>query len=126
MNTYSEALEKAYSQTGNFIGPMVKMNKTAVHNLEKVVDFQLKSWHKYVDFGMSQLKAAAEIDGPKALQSFMGQQMESANELRQYMIEDFKSLTELSSEIREDMSKIAEENTKDMKSAANKAAKKAA
>ena len=86
MTAYNETFEKVYAQAGGFIEPVVKTNKLAVANFEKLVDFQFKAMQKYVDFGLAQMKAAAEVDSPKAWQAYVGQQVEAANTVRQLVL----------------------------------------
>lgn len=126
MSQTSDTISKMYSQMQNFADPMVKANKMAAENLEKVIDFQLKTFQKYTDMSLQAIKAAAEIDSPSAFQAYVSKQVEAATAVRQEMLEDFKAWTEISTDIREDMQKFADDRIKNGKAAATKAAKKAA
>lgn len=126
MTNYTEAFDKVFAQTETWMKPMVSANQMAVTNFEKIVSFQMKALQKYVDMGLDQMKAAAEVDSPKAFQAYMGKQMETANTVRQHMMDDFKALTEMGNDIKEDYTKLAENSVQDMKEAVNKTTKKAA
>lgn len=125
-NVYTDTLNNLYSQTGTFAAPVVKANQVVVNNFEKLIDLQMKSLQEYVEIGIGNMKAAAEVDSPSALQRYFGKQSETVNVLRQKMMNDVKALTELGTTFREDMTKLTEASIKDMKTATNKAAKKAA
>jgi phasin family protein len=106
--------------------PVINANKVTVSNFEKFVDFQMKAWQKYVDLGMNQLKAAAEVDSPKAFQSYLNKQVEVAGAVRQQMLNDFKALTEMSTHFKDDFTKLTENNVQEIKEAVSKASSKAA
>lgn len=125
MTDYTETLDKVYAQSETWMKPVVNANKIAVTNFEKIVGFQMQAWQKYVDMGIGQMKAAAEIDSPKALQNYMGKQMEAANTVRQHMMDDFKALTEMGNGIKDDFTKLTENSVQEMKEAVNKTTKKA-
>jgi phasin family protein len=119
-------MDKFFAQSENWVKPMVNANKLAVGNFEKFVDFQMKAWQKYVDLGMNQLKAAVEVDSPKAFQSYMSKQVEVASAVRQQMLNDFKELTEMGTHFKDDFTKLTENNVQEIKEAVNKASHKAA
>jgi phasin family protein len=126
MTDYTETMDKVFAQTETWMKPVVTANKVAVNNFEKLVDFQMKAWQKYVDLSMNQLKAAAEIDSPKAFQAYMGQQMETAGKFRQHMMDDFKALSEMGTDFKDDFTKLTENNIQKIKETATKTAQKAA
>ena len=78
------------------------------------------------DMGMKQLKAAVEVDSPKAFQSYMSKQVEVASAVRQQMLNDFKELTEMGTHFKDDFTKLTENNVQEIKEAVNKASNKAA
>lgn len=121
MSNYTEILDKALAQSETYVEPLVRANKLAVANVERVIELQLKALQKYVDLGIAQLKAAAEIDSPKALQAYFGKQIEVANTFRQQLLDDVKAWTELSTDLKDEFTKLAEDNVKEFKAAAAKA-----
>ena len=125
MSNQADLMNKFYGQTEAFIGPMAKANQVAVANFEKVVDFQFKAWQKYMDMGINQMKAAAEIDSPNALQAFWGKQLETANTVREQIMDDVKVMAELGNDMKDDFSKLTEDNVRNIKTTASKAKKAA-
>ena len=95
MINYTDSLEKMFAQSGTWLAPAAKANQTAVTHFEKMVDLQMKTFEKYVGIGMDQLKAAAAIDSPKALQEYVSNQVEVANSVRQHVMEDTQALLQL-------------------------------
>lgn len=125
-SNFNDVMNPFFNQAQNFAAPMVKANKMAVANLEKVVDFQLKTWQKYTEMSLDAIKAAAEIDSPKAFQAYVTKQAENATAVRQEVMDDFKAWAEIGTDIREDFNRLAEQNTADLKAASSKSSKKAA
>ena len=109
-----------------FVAPVVKTNKLAVANLEKLVAFQISSLQTYVDISLAQMKSAAEVSNLQELQAFYKSQMDVAANLRQKVMDDFKALTDLGNGFKDDFTKLAEENVSELKVKAEKVAKKAA
>lgn len=124
---YEDMFSKTFGQTENLVEPMLKANMMMVNNMEKLVNFQMATMQSYVDMGLQQMKAAAEINGPQAMQSYVSTQVETANTLRQKMLDDSKALAELGAEFKDEFTKLAEDNVKEVNKATPKAsAKKAA
>ncbi|MCB1715678.1 MAG: phasin family protein [Candidatus Competibacteraceae bacterium] len=124
---YEEMFTKNFAQAENFIEPIVKANKVALTNLEKLINFQMSAMQSYVDLGMEQLRAASEINGPQALQTYMSKQVETSNVLRQKLLDDTKALVDLGNGFKDEFAKLAEDNVKELVKAVPKApAKKAA
>jgi phasin family protein len=126
MTDYTQTMDKFFAQSENWMKPVINANKVTVSNFEKFVDFQMKAWQKYVDMGMDQLKTAAEVDSPKAFQSYLNKQVEVASAVRQQMLSDFKELTEMSTHFKDDFTKLTENNVQEIKEAVSKASNKAA
>jgi phasin family protein len=126
MTDYTQNMDKFFAQTENWMKPVINANKVTVSNFEKFVDFQMKAWQKDVYLGMNQLKAAAEVDSPKAFQSYLNKQVEVAGAVRQQMLNDFKALTEMSTHFKDDFTKLTENNVQEIKEAVSKASSKAA
>ncbi|MDX1606093.1 MAG: phasin family protein [Candidatus Competibacterales bacterium] len=129
---YDELFSKSFANAENLVEPMVKANKLAVSNLEKLVNFQLGAMQSYMDMGMEQLRAAAEVNSPQSLQAFWSKQVETANVLRQKMLDDTKALVDMGNGMKDEFTKLAEDNVQEFSKAAPKvsgqgsAAKKAA
>ena len=123
---YEDMMNKSFAQTENMIEPMVKANKLAVANFEKLVEFQMSAFQAYVDMGLEQLKAASQVNSPQSYQAYLSKQVETANVLRQKMLDDTKALVDLGSGFKDDFAKFAEDNVKEFAKVAPKATKKVA
>lgn len=123
---YDELFNKSFANAEQLVQPVIKANKLAVTNLEKLVSFQMSAMQTYVDMGMEQLKAAAEVNSPQSFQSFWSKQVELSNVLRQKVLDDTKALVDLGNGMKDEFTKLAEDNVKEISQAAPKAASKAA
>lgn len=128
---YEEMFSKSFSNMEGMIEPMLKTNKLAVAQLERLVSFQMSTLQSYVDLGLEQMKSAAEINGPQSLQAFWSKQVEVGSALRQKLLDDTKTLVDLGNGMKDEFTKLAEDNVKEFTKAAPKApgqstAKKAA
>ena len=123
---YEEIFTKNFAQVETFIEPVLKANKLAVTNFEKLVNFQMSAFQSYMDLGLEQLKAAAEVNSPQTLQAFMSKQVETGNVLRQKVLDDTKALVDLGNGFKDEFTKLAEANVKEFVKAAPKAPTKKA
>lgn len=98
--------------------PTVKTNKLMVAHLEKLFAFQMSSVQSYVDIGIGQLKAAAEVSNVQDAQDFFKNQLEVSAKLRQKVLDDLKALTDLGNGFRDDYTKLAKDNVNEVKSKA--------
>lgn len=120
----NEQLSDPFKQSQSFLAPIVKTNRLAVVNFEKLVAFQMNILQSYVDFSVDRLKAAAEVDSPERLQEFLTGQFEAVAVLGQKLLDDSKALAELSTELSGEFSQRAEENINEVTDKAGKAADK--
>ena len=129
---YEEMFSKPFANVETMMEPMIKSNKLAVAQLERLVSFQMSALQSYVDIGLEQIKSAAEINSPQTMQAFMSKQVEVGNVLRQKMLDDTKALVDLGNGMKDEFTKLAEDNVKEFnnkaapKTTASAAAKKAA
>jgi len=124
---YEEMFSKNFAQAETLLEPVMKTNKLAISNLEKLVSFQMSAMQAYVDLGLEQLRAATEINSPQTLQAFMSKQVETSNVVRQKMLDDTKALVDMGNGFKDELTKLAEANVKEFAKAAPKApVKKAA
>jgi phasin family protein len=122
---YDEIFNKSFANADQLVEPVVKANKLAVTNFEKLVGFQMNAMQAYVDMGLEQLKAAAEVNSPQSFQSFWSKQVEMSNVLRQKLLDDTKALVDLSNGMKDEFTKLAEDNVKEISKAVPKTASKA-
>ena len=108
-----------------FVVPTVKTNKLVVEHLEKFVAFQMSSAQSYVDIGIGQLKAAAEVSSVQDVQDYFKNQLEVSAKLRQKVLDDLKALTDLANGFRDDYAKLAKDNVSEVKAKAENVKKAA-
>lgn len=118
----NDKLAPVLEQSQALLAPVVKTNKLAVAQLEKLVAFQKNALPSYVDLGLERLKAAATVDSPQSLQDFLTGQVEAVTTLRQKLIDDAKALTELSAGFQAEISELAKENASELSNQAAKLA----
>lgn len=123
---YDEMFSKTFVNTETMLEPVMKANKMAVTNVEKLVNFNMSAMQSYVDMSLEQLRAAAEINSPQTLQAFWSKQIETANVVRQKMLDDTKALVDLGNGMKDEFAKLAEDNVKELSKTAPKAPQQAA
>jgi len=106
--------------------PIVKANKLAVANLEKLLAFQISVLRSYTDFSMDQLKVAANIHDPESLQDFFSDQFKATAILHRQLLDDSKAMIQWGAEFQADWNKQVEENVKEVTAKTVRKAKEAA
>ena len=107
----NELFNNVLSQTPELPATVVKANKLAAANLEKVTAWQIAAVKSYVDLGLGRLKAATEITDPKGLQAFYNDQLEVAKTVQEKLLNDSKILGELSANIKADLDQLVQGST---------------
>lgn len=105
---------------------VVKANKLAVANTEKLVAFQMGVLRAYVDLGLSRLKAASEVSDLKGLQAFYADQVELAKVVSQKLVADSKALTELGAGFKADFDALSKDFAAELAPVVAKPVRKAA
>jgi len=99
IDLFSKALETPQSLPE----PLVKVNKLMVENIEKMMLFQMNALKAYLDIGINQMRAAAEINDVKSLQSFYKRQTDIAQTVQQKMLHDAKAMSDLATRFKTEM-----------------------
>lgn len=123
---YEEFFGKLYGQNQMYVAPVMKANKIAVSNFEKLVAMQMANMQYFVELGISQMKTAAEVDSPKAMQDYLGKQMETAAAVREKLLDNTQKLVEIGTGMKDEFAKLAEESVQEFGKTAKGPAKKAA
>lgn len=103
-----------FEQYQSFLNPVVKANKLTVASLEKLVSFQVAAWQSYVDLGLTQLKAAAEVNDPRSLQKFVSDQVEAANVMRQKWLDDARTFADLNTGFADEFGRLVRDNAAEL------------
>ena len=107
----NELFTNVLSQTPELPTAVVKANKLAAANLEKLTTWQIKTVKSYIDLGLDRLKAATEVTDSESLQAFYKDQLEVAKTVQEKLVDDSKALGELSAAIKADLEKLVQEST---------------
>lgn len=107
---YNELFNNVLSQTPELPATVVKANKLAAANVEKLTAWQIEAVKPYVDLGLGRLKAATEITDPKSLQAFYNDQLEVARIVQEKLLNDSKALGELSANFKADFDQLIQGN----------------
>ena len=111
--------------TDLLVVPVAKTTQLFVGHLEKLVAFQFGAMQSYADFGIHQLKSAANINNAQDVQNFFKDQLELAASMRQKMMDDAKAFADISTGFKDDYAKLATENLAEFKDKADKVKKAA-
>ena len=87
--------------------PVVKTNKLLVENLEKMMVFQMNALKSYLDIGLNQMRAAAEITDLQTLQDFCKRQAEIAQTVQQKLMNDAKAMSDMTNRFKVEMDGLA-------------------
>lgn len=117
----NQPVSTVLEQYQSFLNPVVKANKLAVANLEKLMSFQVAAWRSYVDLGLDQLRATAEVNDPNSLQSFFSDQVKATDAVRQKWLDDTKAFVDLSTGFANEFGKLAQDNAVELNDQAAKA-----
>ncbi|MBE2293691.1 MAG: phasin family protein [Phycisphaerales bacterium] len=86
--------------------PLLKANKLWVENMEKMLVFQMNSFKTYMDIGINQMRAAAEINDVKSLQDFYKRQTNIAQTIQQKLLHDAKLMSDLATRFKNEMDNL--------------------
>jgi len=106
----NDVLTKMGEQYQNILSPVIKANKLSAANLEALVNFQMNALQAYVDMAMTRMKAAAEINDPASLQTFLTSQAETISSLNQKVMDDSKALGSLVGRFKTEFDNLVKES----------------
>ncbi len=109
IDLFSKALETPQSLPE----PLVKANKLMVENIEKMMLFQMNSLKAYMDIGINQMRAAAEINNVKSWQDFCRRQGEIAQTVQQKMLNDARLMSDLAARFKTEMDGLTKTSLED-------------
>ncbi|MCB1824966.1 MAG: phasin family protein [Candidatus Competibacteraceae bacterium] len=109
IDLFSKALETPQSLPE----PLVKANKLMVENIEKMMLFQMNSLKTYLDIGINQMRAAAEINDVKSLQSFYKRQTDIAQTVQQKILNDARLMSDLAARFKTEMDGLTKTSLED-------------
>lgn len=122
LNAFAEQAKSLYA-------PLTKFNGIYVENIEKITELQLNALKTYAEFGIDQLKKAAEIRDVEDARAFTASQAEAASTLNKKILDDAKAFSEIANSFKEQVESVVTEArnaaTDGAKAEAKPAAKKA-
>ena len=117
---YNELFANATNQIPALPANLLKANKLAVANIEKLATWQIASVKSYIDLGLDRLKAATEVTDVKSLQTFYNDQVKAVSALPQKVLEDSKTLANLGAGIKTDFEKLTKDTIAELSSKTTK------
>ncbi len=93
----------------DFFAPVKALNELALANVEKLVEMNLATMHKYSDITLDAWKAALDVKDVQGMQEYVARQGEVAKEVVEGMVADAKEVAKLSQDYAAGAQKIAVE-----------------
>ncbi|MER2557799.1 MAG: phasin family protein [Candidatus Competibacter denitrificans] len=109
-----DLFNKALEAPPVFAMPFTKANQLFAANLEKMVIFQMSAFQSYLDIGLNQMKAAAEITDIKSLQDFYNRQSEIAQTVQQKLMIDAKAMANMAARFKVEMDNLTRATLEDV------------
>lgn len=109
-----DLFNKALEAPPVFAMPFIKANQLFAANLEKMVIFQMSAFQSYLDIGLNQMKAAAEITDIKSLQDFYNRQSEIAQTVQQKLMIDAKAMANMAARFKVEMDNLTRATLEDV------------
>ena len=88
--------------------PLVKANKLFVENMEKLLVLQMNSLKSYLDIGLNQMRAAAEITDLQSLQDFYKRQAEIAQTVQTKLLNDARVMANMAARFKNEMDHLTQ------------------
>ncbi|HRD67326.1 MAG TPA: phasin family protein [Candidatus Competibacter sp.] len=109
-----DLFNKALESPQTLSEPLVRANKFIAATVEKMVVFQMNALKSYLDIGLNQMKAAAEIDDVKSLQDFYKRQTDIAQAVQQKFMNDAKAMSDMAARFKTEMDNLAKATLEDV------------
>jgi len=118
-----DLFNKALESPQTLSEPLVRANKFIAATVEKMVVFQMNALKSYLDIGLNQMKAAAEIDDVKSLQDFYKRQTDQdfykrqtdiAQAVQQKFMNDAKAMSDMAARFKTEMDNLAKATLEDV------------
>ncbi|MEZ5585357.1 MAG: phasin family protein [Candidatus Competibacteraceae bacterium] len=110
VNLFSKALETSQVLPE----PLVKANKLFVENMEKMLVFQLNALKFYLNIGLNQMRAAAEVTDIKSFQDFCKRQGEIAQTVQYKLIRDSRAMSDMTRCFKSEMDHLTQATLQDV------------
>lgn len=104
INLFSKALETPQALPE----PLIKANRLFVGNMESILIFQMNALKSYLDIGINQLRAAAEITDLESLQDFCKRQTEIAQTVQRKLMNDARIMSDMTARFKTEMDNLTQ------------------
>jgi phasin family protein len=108
-----QLFNKTLETPQNLPEPVVKTNKLLVENMEKMMVFQMNAFKSYLNIGINQMRAAAEITDLQSLQDFCKRQAEIAQTVQHKLMSDTKAMSDMAARFKTEMDGLAKTTLED-------------
>ena len=105
MNT--QLFDAFSDQSTKLLDPPRELSKLTIEKFEQLVSLQFASLREYTDLNIGQLKAAADIAGPKDVEAYLTKQQDLLKTMGEKMAGDVHAMMALGKEFTEEAQKIA-------------------
>ncbi len=95
----------------NMFAPVKALNELALANIEKLVELNLATMHRYSDVALDAWKAALEVKDADGMREYVARQGEVAKEVVEGMVADAKEVAKLSQDYASSAQKIVSDKT---------------
>lgn len=99
INLFSKALETPQTLPD----PLIRINKLLIGNMENILTFQMNALKSYLDIGINQLRAAAEITDLQSLQDFYKRQTEITETVQRKLMNDARIMSSMAARFKTEM-----------------------
>ncbi len=94
--------------------PLVQANQLFAKNMEKIFTFQINALKSYLDIGLNQMRAAAEITDAQSFQDFCKRQAQIAQTVQFKMLNDMKALSDINARFKSEMDTLNQATLQDV------------
>ncbi|HRD50206.1 MAG: phasin family protein [Candidatus Competibacter sp.] len=110
INLFSKALETPQALPE----PLIKVNRLFIGNMENILIFQMNALKSYLDIGINQLRAAAEITDLESLQDFCKRQAEIAQTMQRKLMNDARIMSDMVARFKTEMDNLTQATLEDV------------
>lgn len=83
--------------------PLIKANRLFAENMEKILVFQMNALKSYLNIGLNQLRAAAEITDWQSFQDFCNRQTQIAQTVQHKLFNDARALSDMQARFKAEL-----------------------
>ncbi len=110
IDLFSKALEAPQALPD----PVIKVNRLFIGSMESLLIFQMNALKSYLDIGINQLRAAAEITDLESLQDFYKRQAEITQTVQRKLLNDARIMSSMAARFKTEMDRLTQATLDDV------------